>query len=135
MAITCLGLLAITLSSSLFHILICLLVVGCGCGLVASSIYPRLARLVKSSGMSIYGTVYGLADAIICVGFTAGIYAAGAVVQASTYVILMLLSACVCLWYATFIVVMILMMKRNEYRQLIKKKVNSKAAERSVNNV
>ncbi|XP_076824945.1 synaptic vesicular amine transporter-like [Clavelina lepadiformis] len=118
MAIISLGLLAIILSSSLFHILICLLAVGCGCGLVASFIYPSLAWLVTVSGMSNYGTVYGLADAIICVGFTAGIYAASAVVQASTYVKLILLSACFCLLYATFIVVVILSVERKVDKQI-----------------
>ncbi|CAK8687958.1 unnamed protein product [Clavelina lepadiformis] len=118
MAIISLGLLAVTLSSSLFHIMIFLFAVGCGCGLVASCVYPRLARLVAVSGMSNYGTVYGSADAIICVGFTAGIYAAGAVVQASSYVILMLLSACVCLLYATFIVVVIFKVERIVDKQM-----------------
>ncbi|CAK8687968.1 unnamed protein product [Clavelina lepadiformis] len=150
MAIISLGLLAIILSSSLFHIIICLLAVGCGCGLVASFIYPILAWLVTVSGMSNYGTVYGLADAIICVGFTAGIYAAGAVVQASTYVILILLSACFCLLYATFIVVVILSVERKvdkqitslfEHEQRNRKRskaetgVNSKVTTRVVSNV
>ncbi|CAK8687952.1 unnamed protein product [Clavelina lepadiformis] len=150
MAITCLGLLAIILSSSLFHIMICLLAVGCGCGLVASFIYPILAWLVTVSGMSNYGTVYGLADAIICVGFTAGIYAASAVVQASTYVKLMLLSACFCLLYATFIVVVILLVERKvdkqitalfEHEEMNRKRsqaetgVNSKVTTRVVSNV
>ncbi|XP_076824836.1 synaptic vesicular amine transporter-like isoform X1 [Clavelina lepadiformis] len=150
MVIISLGLLAITLSSSLFHILICLLAVGCGCGLVASFIYPILAWLVTVSGMSNYGTVYGLADAIICVGFTAGIYAAGAVVQASTYVKLILLSACFCLLYATFIVVVILSVERKvdkqitalfEHEEMNRKRsqaetgVNSKVTSRVVSNV
>ncbi|XP_076824842.1 synaptic vesicular amine transporter-like isoform X5 [Clavelina lepadiformis] len=150
MVIISLGLLAITLSSSLFHIMIFLFAVGCGCGLVASCVYPRLARLVAVSGMSNYGTVYGSADAIICVGFTAGIYAASAVVQASTYVILMLLSACVCLLYATFIVVVIFSMGRifdkqitalfeleqmNRKRSKAETGVNSKVTTRVVSNV
>ncbi|XP_076807667.1 synaptic vesicular amine transporter-like isoform X2 [Clavelina lepadiformis] len=127
MAITSLGLLAIILSSSLFHILICLLVVGCGCGVVAGFIYPNLAWLVAVSGMSNYGTVYGLADAIICVGFTAGIFAASAVLQASTYVKLMLLSACVCLWYATFLVVLVLSVKRipSVYKQMLRSRTTN----------
>ena len=45
---------------------------GLALGMVESSIMPTFAHLVDIRHSSVYGNVYAIADAAVCIGFTLG---------------------------------------------------------------
>ncbi|XP_068434773.1 synaptic vesicular amine transporter-like isoform X2 [Clinocottus analis] len=68
-------------SKNIFHVLVLNACVGFSVGTVDSSIMPLMGDLVDLSYVPVYGTVYAIADAAVCIGFSVGPAVAGPIVK------------------------------------------------------
>ncbi|GAB1603909.1 synaptic vesicular amine transporter-like [Argonauta hians] len=63
---------SIPFSKNIFHLIVPQVGVGFGIGMVDSSMMPLMGHLVDLRHVSVYGSVYAIADVAFCLGFAVG---------------------------------------------------------------
>nr|AKN21542.1 slc18a-7 [Schmidtea mediterranea] len=79
-------------------------IIGFAIGMVDSSILPIMGYLVDIRHVSVYGTVYAIADVAFCVGFATGPAISGAIIKAIGFQWMLTVAAIVCFLFTPLIV-------------------------------
>ncbi|XP_070778920.1 synaptic vesicular amine transporter-like [Enoplosus armatus] len=76
-------------STNIYHVIVLNALVGFSVGTVDSSVMPLMGYLVDRRYVPVYGTVYAVADAAVCIGFCVGPAIAGPIVASIGFLWLM----------------------------------------------
>ncbi|XP_067427006.1 synaptic vesicular amine transporter-like [Thunnus thynnus] len=87
-------------SKNIYHVIALNASVSFSVGIVDSSIMPLMGYLVDLKYMPVYGTVYAIADATVCIGFSVGPAVGGPIVVAIGFPWLMVISGIVNILFA-----------------------------------
>ncbi|XP_040270792.1 chromaffin granule amine transporter-like [Bufo bufo] len=99
MLITGVVFILVPLASNLFGLICLMVAIGIAIGMVDASIMPIMGQLVDLRHTSVYGGVYAISEAAVCMGYALGPLCGGALAEAIGFPWLMMISGSLCIIY------------------------------------
>nr|AKN21539.1 slc18a-4 [Schmidtea mediterranea] len=112
-------LICIPFATTISHLIVPSFGMGFAIGMVDSSMMPIMGYLVDIRHVSVYGSVYAIADVAFCVGFAIGPSLSSGLVKAVGFRWMIWISAIICLIYTPFIIFLRNPPKKEESQSLM----------------